>query len=154
MRISLGYAKEKIEVNIPEKNLQGILAPKAPQASLSEEESVHQALLNPIGSPLLKEIVKPGEKVVIVTSDITRPVPTAKILPFVVEQLNQAGFRIRILPWCSVLVCIVRIYLKNMLYLPARKRTNGWPVLTVRLKRRFISAKPAAARRLTSAQSG
>jgi nickel-dependent lactate racemase len=26
-----------------------------------------------------------------VTSDITRPVPTAKILPFVVEQLNQAG---------------------------------------------------------------
>ncbi len=91
MRISLGYAKEKIEVNIPEKNLQGILAPKAPQASLSEEESVHQALLNPIGSPLLKEIVKPGEKVVIVTSDITRPVPTAKILPFVVEQLNQAG---------------------------------------------------------------
>lgn len=91
MRISLGYAKEKIEVNIPEKNLQGILAPKAPQVSLSEEESVHQALLNPIGSPLLKEIVKPGEKVVIVTSDITRPVPTAKILPFVVEQLNQAG---------------------------------------------------------------
>jgi hypothetical protein len=25
----LGYAKEKFEVNIPEKNLQGILAPKA-----------------------------------------------------------------------------------------------------------------------------
>lgn len=91
MRISLGYAKEKIEVNIPEKNLQGILTPKTPQVSLSEEESVRQALLNPIGSPLLKEIVKPGEKVVIVTSDITRPVPTAKILPFVVEQLNQVG---------------------------------------------------------------
>ncbi|GAK61001.1 hypothetical protein U27_00899 [Candidatus Vecturithrix granuli] len=91
MRISLGYAKEKIQVNIPEKNLQGVLAPNTPQVSLSEEESVRQALLNPIDSPLLKETITPGEKIVIVTSDITRPIPTAKILPFVVEQLNQAG---------------------------------------------------------------
>lgn len=91
MRISLGYAQEKIEVNIPEQNLQGILAPRTPQAKLSEEESLRQALLNPIGSPPLREIVTPGEKVVIVTSDITRPVPTAKILPFVVEELHQAG---------------------------------------------------------------
>ena len=91
MKITLGYGKEKIDVSIPDKNLQGILVPETPQVAFSEGEILQQSLCRPIGSPLLKEIVTPGEKVVIVTSDITRPVPTAKILPLVVEQLNQAG---------------------------------------------------------------
>lgn len=91
MKIALGYAKEKVEVNIPDNHLQGVLTPTTPQVTLSEEEILQQAFRSPIGSPPLSEMVKPGEKVVIITSDITRPVPTAKILPLVVDQLNQAG---------------------------------------------------------------
>ncbi len=91
MNITLGYHKEKVEVSIPDKNLRGILKPKPPENSLTEQEILHHAVNNPIEAPLLKDVVKAGEKVVIVTSDITRPMPSAKVLPIVVEALNDAG---------------------------------------------------------------
>jgi len=47
----------------------------------------------PIGTMKLEEIVKPGETVVIVTSDITRPVPSYKILPSILKRLYSAGIR-------------------------------------------------------------
>jgi len=90
MKVLLGYHKEKVEVYIPDDNLRGILKPKKPTGSLSEQDILLQALTHPLGAPLLGEIVKPGEKVVIVTSDITRPMPTAMVLPMVVDTLNQA----------------------------------------------------------------
>lgn len=45
----------------------------------------------PIGSPRLREIVHPGQKIAIVTSDLTRPTPSDKMLPFIVEELEAAG---------------------------------------------------------------
>lgn len=89
--IALGYHKEKIEVAIPDRNLKGILKPKKPETDLSEQDVLSEAIQHPIGTPQLRNIVKPGEKVVIVTSDITRPMPTVKVLPVVIEALNQAG---------------------------------------------------------------
>lgn len=91
MKVLLGYHKDKIEVSLPDHNLKGVLKPKKPVIELSEQEILLHTLKNPIGAPPLSEIVKSGENVVIVTSDITRPMPTAKVLPIVVETLNQAG---------------------------------------------------------------
>jgi len=91
MKLLLGYHKEKVEISIPDHNFRGILKPEKPAAGISEQEILSHALNNPIGVSLLSEVVKPGENVVIVTSDITRPMPTAKVLPIVVEMLNQTG---------------------------------------------------------------
>jgi nickel-dependent lactate racemase len=91
MKLRLGYHKEKVEISIPEHNLRGILTPEKPAAKCSEQEILSHTLNNPVGAPLLSEVVKPGENVVIVTSDLTRPMPTAKVLPLVIETLNQAG---------------------------------------------------------------
>ncbi len=91
MNIPVGYHTEKITLTIPDQNLKGILKPKTPEVLRSEQEIITQALDNPIGVRPLREIVRPGEKVVIVTSDITRPMPTARVLPTVVNALNQAG---------------------------------------------------------------
>ena len=91
MNIRLHYHKGEIEVSLPDHNLQGILKPNKPTVTLSEHELVSQALAHPLGAAPLGEIVKPGEKVVIVTSDITRPMPTARVLPLIVEQLARAG---------------------------------------------------------------
>ena len=41
----------------------------------------------------MHEIVSAGEKVAIVTSDITRPMPSFRVLPAVIEQLKKAGIR-------------------------------------------------------------
>lgn len=49
------------------------------------------AIRNPIGTAPLRDIVKAGEKVAIVISDITRLCGTADFLPVIVEELNDVG---------------------------------------------------------------
>jgi nickel-dependent lactate racemase len=75
------------------KNVIGVLEPNTVEISTKGVEAVDNALKNPIGSQPLREIVKSGEKIVIITSDITRPVPSYKILPSVLKELDQAGVK-------------------------------------------------------------
>jgi len=53
--------------------------------------AIRTALREPINSPPLPELCRPGEKVVIVTSDITRYTASEFYLPILVEELNRAG---------------------------------------------------------------
>jgi nickel-dependent lactate racemase len=89
MKLGNGY----VDVSVPEKNLLGIIQKEVPQ-SAPEEEVIQEALANPIGTPRLREIVKPGETVCIVVSDITRAYQRMWVfLPFIVKELNDAGIR-------------------------------------------------------------
>ncbi len=56
-----------------------------------ESSVILGALAAPIGSRRLREIVRPGQKVAIVTSDITRPCPSARLLPPLLDELNRGG---------------------------------------------------------------
>ena len=56
-------------------------------------EAIRRAILNPIGSPRLSERVKPGQKVAIIATDITRKLPEEIILPILVEELGKGGIR-------------------------------------------------------------
>jgi nickel-dependent lactate racemase len=88
----LKFGKQKVEIDIPEKNLLGVLRSRQVPCAPTEEEAVLKALENPIGSPRLRELVKPGEKVCIVICDLTRSWQhTAVYLPFLVEELKKAG---------------------------------------------------------------
>jgi len=78
-------------VAVPEENLLGVLEPNDVAVSLTGEDAVRQALANPIGTLVLREIVRPGEKIAIVTSDITRPMPTWKVMPALLDELYAAG---------------------------------------------------------------
>ena len=60
---------------------------------LTGEDEVERALAEPIGAPKLEEVVKPGEKIAIVTSDITRPCPTWQIMPALLRHLYAAGVK-------------------------------------------------------------
>lgn len=93
MQLRFGYGSGEHMVEIPEKNLLGILTPNAVDAGLAEEAEVKRALANPTGTLLLRDIVKPGEKIAIVTSDITRPMPTGRVLPALLEELFAGGAR-------------------------------------------------------------
>ncbi|KUO63027.1 MAG: hypothetical protein APF84_10900 [Gracilibacter sp. BRH_c7a] len=79
---------------IPEKLLAKAhwLVPKDEPSELRNlSSSIKEALNSPIGSRSLKEQVMIGDKVSIVVSDITRPVPTAQILPALLEELHTCG---------------------------------------------------------------
>ena len=82
------------QVRLPSEALLGVLEPNAADIpAAGEEERVRAALARPIGSPRLREIVKPGETVAIVTSDVTRPMPTWKVLPALLDELCAGGVR-------------------------------------------------------------
>lgn len=78
---------------MPDENLIGILRANGAEHGLTGEAEVHRALAEPIGTSRLREIVKPGEKIAIVTSDITRPMPTHKVMPALLDELYEAGVK-------------------------------------------------------------
>ena len=93
MKLEFGFGTGTQVVEVPDKNLMGVLMSNDVPRGLMNEEEVVRALENPIGTPRLREIVKPGEKIAIVTSDITRPCPSYRILPALLDELYAAGCR-------------------------------------------------------------
>ena len=94
MTLEFGYDKTVQTVSVPEENLLGVLEPnELPLPEESEEALVREALAHPIGAPALRSIVKAGEKIVIVSSDISRPMPTWKVMPALLDELYAAGVR-------------------------------------------------------------
>ena len=93
MILELGMGTSTQRVEVPEKNLMGVLHANAAPAIDSEEAEVRRALAEPIDSPPLRELVHPGEKIAIISSDLTRPMPTAKVMPALLDELYAAGVR-------------------------------------------------------------
>ena len=93
MKLEFGFGTGVQVVDVPEQNLMGVLMSNDMPKGLMNEEEVVRALANPIGTPRVGEIVRPGEKIAIVTSDITRPCPTYRIMPALLDELYAAGVR-------------------------------------------------------------
>ena len=91
--LEFGFGDGVQTVDIPDKNLIAVLEPNRVEYGLTGVEEVKRALASPIGSARLGEIVKEGEKIVIVTSDITRPMPTAAVMPLLLDELFSAGIK-------------------------------------------------------------
>ena len=93
MNIELNYAKTKLSLEVADQNLVGVLLPNEVKVDLTGAAEVKRSLENPISSPRLKDIVKPGESVCLITSDITRPIPSYTVLPPVLDELNACGVK-------------------------------------------------------------
>ncbi|MBQ5952660.1 MAG: nickel-dependent lactate racemase [Lachnospiraceae bacterium] len=93
MKLRYGFGNSIQEVEVPDRNLIGELHANPVPAGLGEEEEIARALREPVGSPRLREIVHPGETVAIITSDVTRPMPTAKVMPQLLDELYAGGVR-------------------------------------------------------------
>ena len=91
MQMELGFGKGVQKIEVPDQNVLGILTPNQVAHELSGEAEVKRALENPIGTPRLRDIVRPGEKIAVVTSDITRPMPSYKVMPALLDELYLAG---------------------------------------------------------------
>ena len=91
MKLEFGYGNGVQVVELPEKNLMGVLESNPMDHQRRGEEAVRWAMENPIGAKPLHRLAKPGQKVAIVTSDISRPLPTYKVLPAVLDELYRAG---------------------------------------------------------------
>ena len=56
-----------------------------------------EACQNPIDSPPLREVVGPDDRVVIVTSDKTRPVPNRLLIPWILEEIPVPDEQVSVL---------------------------------------------------------
>ena len=67
MKLTFGFGTGLQEVTLPDENLLGVLTGNEVPPGLTGEAEVRRALREPIGSLPLGQIVKPGEKIAIVT---------------------------------------------------------------------------------------
>lgn len=93
MEIKLPYGKEKLFLEIDEKDLNGILFSKIEEydPGKSQIELVEEAMKNPIDSKPLWELAKKKERVVIIASDHTRPVPSKVIMPLMLSEIRKGN---------------------------------------------------------------
>jgi lactate racemase len=92
--VKMKYGSGYVDVSIPEENCLGVIEKDVPASTKTEEEVILEALANPIGRPPLKEMVKPGQSVAVVVSDVTRLWQRMSIyLPYIVKELNDCGVK-------------------------------------------------------------
>ncbi|AKB74259.1 Transcriptional regulator [Methanosarcina lacustris Z-7289] len=92
-QIPLAFGSGIFELEIPEKNISSLILPSEPEKKEDGALLIRKALENPIKSKRLSEIVNPETRIAIIVSDVTRPTPTAKILPPLLEELYSGGAR-------------------------------------------------------------
>lgn len=84
MRIEFPFGKEKMEIDIPDKNILDVVSGENVSSDLDEDKIVKQALENPVESKNLSEIALGKRSANIVVSDITRPCPSYEFLPLLI----------------------------------------------------------------------
>ena len=87
----LPFGRSGLNAEIMPPNLLGVFEPREDCTSADEAELLRQALARPVGSPPLSELARKGKRAVVVTSDLTRPCPSQRILPAIVNELGAGG---------------------------------------------------------------
>ena len=93
MELTFKIGTRTQQVHIQDGTLLAALEPNHISTINTGEDAVRYALEHPIKSSHLREIVRPGEKIAIISSDITRPMPTWKVMPSLLDELYAAGIR-------------------------------------------------------------
>jgi nickel-dependent lactate racemase len=91
MELSLKYGHASQRLRLPAGMRAAVLAPGRIGGTGPEADLVRAALAEPIGCSGLSRLVAPGQRVVVVTADITRPCPSERLLPLLLDELNGAG---------------------------------------------------------------
>lgn len=89
MQVKLAYGRHGLPLEFPE--TADVLDPRFVPGLPDEIDALQQALRQPISSPPLADLVHPGERVVIVHTDITRATPNDRLLPVLLGELEAAG---------------------------------------------------------------
>ncbi len=92
MQYRMPYGDEYLTLDLPGNGAGQVLESRPLSHARAEEEMVREALARPIGSPPLSRLVRKGEKVCIITGDMTRLwVRHHLLLPAVLDELNRGG---------------------------------------------------------------
>ena len=99
--IKIPYGREHLKLSVKKEQLKAVLEPGKQSIKLveSEQEIVRRALAAPVESRPLAELAAKAKHVLVITSDHTRPLPSAITLPTYLEEIrrNNPVVKIKIL---------------------------------------------------------
>ena len=89
----LPYGKEKLTAKIEDEHLAGVLLSElhSYKAPKSGAELVQDALEHPIGTPRLCDMAAGKKKIVVISSDHTRPVPSHIMMPLILAEIRKGN---------------------------------------------------------------
>jgi lactate racemase len=88
MKVNLAYGQGHLPVDLPAERTT-VIEP-APLPGLPDERAaVIAALEQPIGAPPLRAQIRPGDRVCIIFTDITRATPNERLIPWLLEHLSH-----------------------------------------------------------------
>ena len=88
MIVPLAYGEGSLPVRFDADRTTVILPRPAPGLS-DERQAVHEALRQPLGAAPLRQWIKPGRPVAVAFTDITRATPNDRIIPWLLEHLED-----------------------------------------------------------------
>lgn len=90
--LNFPYGKGVMPLHIDEKNLKAVIECEGPKnLGDSETELIEKALAEPIGSAPLCEVAEGKKNILVITSDHTRPVPSALTLPPMLREIRKGS---------------------------------------------------------------
>jgi nickel-dependent lactate racemase len=93
LKVVLPYGDKSVSVELPQDKVLFVIKPMDFLGVDDEEGEIRRAIRNPIACPKIPELVKAGQKVMIIADDLTRVTPCKKIIPILLDELNAAGVR-------------------------------------------------------------
>ncbi len=88
MRVELAYGAKGLIIDLPPDRTT-VIEPAYPSPLPNSGAAILHALRNPIDSLPLRQLVSDSQSVAISVCDVTRPVPTATILPVLLSELSH-----------------------------------------------------------------
>ena len=92
MKIRIPYGKEKVEVEVEESRVSGIVEPNVVSVG-DETETIRRGIEQPINSRRFDEFIADTGDLLFIVNDYTRPTPTAKILEVIYPVVKNKNTR-------------------------------------------------------------
>ncbi len=86
MNVRLAYGRSGLSVDFPEDRTT-VIEPTYVPGLPDQAGAILTAIRNPIGTEPLKQLVRRGQKIAVSVCDVTRPMPSATVLPVLMREL-------------------------------------------------------------------
>lgn len=87
MEVQLAYGRDGLVVSVPDHA--DVILPRHQSGIADERAAFAKVVREPIGTRPLKELAGAEDQVVIVISDMTRPTPNERLVPWILEELSH-----------------------------------------------------------------
>lgn len=87
MKLKVAYGRDGLLIDLPDDV--SVISPDDPPRLADEHAGFLEAVRRPTGAGPLREMIAPGDRVVIVTSDVTRATPNERLIPWILDELRH-----------------------------------------------------------------